>query len=552
MKTNSRHIISCTFAVGIVYRLLMSLQGIDHTDMGFCMTFYQNIFRHPEAMTFYFNYYLTGFFGGLWQTAFPQLGLLGFRLLETLTMSVAVWLIYLAFRPWMSSAKISAAAIVLSFLFPSFILTFHYNTLSFLLMAASIFAMAHWLLEDKGWWLLAAGVFIGISFFARIVNITMGALIVVPLLSGWLSKSRRPFTCALVYACGIIAGCILVGGLLVATGQLTYFKAGVSEAFGVFGGHETSHTSGNLFWVYLKSYINIGLQVFALFLIAVAYGYTTRLSFKVKVGMRAMLLAALFVLTATSQPYLSAIAGCTLLILPFMFNRLPGRILVYNNDASTEQAMLMLYVLLMAYLFPFGSDIGIPGIFHWCGGLLIIPASCCCAKLTRQWQIHLTGALALSVGLCMMWKMVVNTNSDDTPRTAATTVALPHTLNTMTSADKALQYKNIVNRIAQHAGHCRLLLIANQASELYYATSMLPFTGNTQMGTFTGNILIERLNQQQQFYQQLPVIVYLLRGFDTPDVPSMRQTLQPWMEEMNYRLNYSDNDLQIYTTSTLP
>ena len=46
-------LISFAFVIGVAYRLLMGVQGIDITDMGFCMTFYQNIFSHPDAMTFY-------------------------------------------------------------------------------------------------------------------------------------------------------------------------------------------------------------------------------------------------------------------------------------------------------------------------------------------------------------------------------------------------------------------------------------------------------------------------------------------------------------------
>lgn len=53
--TEEQKYIGGAFLIGIAYRLLMGLQGIDNVDMGFCMTFYQNIFTHPDAMPFYFN-----------------------------------------------------------------------------------------------------------------------------------------------------------------------------------------------------------------------------------------------------------------------------------------------------------------------------------------------------------------------------------------------------------------------------------------------------------------------------------------------------------------
>ena len=82
-KKNSLYI-SLALLIGFLYRMLLSLQGIDHADMGFSNTFYQNIFSHPEAVTLHFNYYVTGLVGGLWYLLLGSTGLLGFRLLEAI------------------------------------------------------------------------------------------------------------------------------------------------------------------------------------------------------------------------------------------------------------------------------------------------------------------------------------------------------------------------------------------------------------------------------------------------------------------------------------
>ena len=540
--TKEKKYITGAFLIGIVYRLLMGLQGIDSIDMGFCMTFYQNIFSHPEAMTFYFNYYLTGLVGGVWHLLFGQFGLLGFRVLETMTMTAAIWLLYLSFKPWFHSTRVAAVAILVSFLFPSFVLTFHYDTLSFLLMSASVYAMSRWQrLEQQLVWLWMAGTMIGIAFFTRIVNGSLAALVLIPFICGCLQSWKRGLRLASIYGGGILTGCVVVLALMVALGHWTYFVAAVNEAFGTFNGNESSalrdalpvqnsHTSSNLFSVYLKSYVNIGLQVLALAGTALFYGDAGHLPNKLKVPIRLLLLAILFVLVFTSQPYLSAIAICSLLLL-----------------ISRAIQPLVSYVLICAYLFPFGSDIGIPGIFHWCAGLLIMPTACCYRKLISNWQKNVVCALSVVIALLMVYKMGSTAQGEEHSRLHTTTMALPGTLNVMTDSERAERYRNEVSRIQQYGQDNPWLLIANQASELYYATGKLPFTGNTQMGTFMGEELIERLDRQQADYGKCPLIVYIKRGHDTDDVPDFRRDLEPWMQKHHYRPVYEDDDLQLFT-----
>jgi hypothetical protein len=543
--TKEKKYIAAAFLIGIIYRLLMSLQGIDSIDMGFCMTFYQNIFNHPEAMTFYFNYYLTGLIGGVWNLLFGQFGLLGFRVLETITVSVAIWLLYLSFRPWFHSTRVAAVAILVSFLFPSFVLTFHYDTLSFLLMSSSVYALSRWQQIERPIWLWTAGVMIGIAFFARIVNGSLAALILVPFVCGCLQSWKRGFTLALTFGSGMLAGSIAVLVLMLALGHWPYFMAALSEAFGTFNGNESSalrdalpevqnsHTSANLFSVYLKSYVNIGLQVLALAGIALFYGDSGHLPQKLKLPIRILLLAVLFVLVLTSQPYLSAIAICSLLLL-----------------ISRAIQPLVSYVLICAYLFPFGSDIGIPGIFHWCAGLLILPTACCYRKLFSTWQKNVVCALCVAISLLMLYKMGSAAQGEEHSRLHTTTIALPGTLNVMTDSERAERYRNEVSRIQQYGKNNPWLLIGNQASELYYATGKLPFTGNTQMGTFMGSELIERLDRQAADYRRLPLIVYIKRGHDTDDMPDFRRDLEPWMQKHHYTPVYEDDDLTIFTTQT--
>lgn len=383
--TKEQKYIGGAFLIGILYRLLMGLQGVDAADMGFRMTFYQNIFTHPEAVPNYFNYYLTGLVGGLWQLAFGQYGLLGFRLLETLTLTAAIALIYLAFRPWLMSTKVAAVAILVSFLFPSSISTFHYNTLSFLLVTASVYAIMRWYQNEQPRWLVIAGLFIGISFFARFLNITLAALVVVPFVKGFHDSIKRAFVNANIYVCGLLIGCLLVCTIMGLLGHWPYVMNALQQNSFIY---DTDHTAIGLFGIYMKGYLNIALQIVAIVFIAWTYGDVGHLPKTLKVSIRVLLLCVLFVLVLTSLPYLSAVAVCTLLLV-----------------TTRRFSHLAFYPLLCAYLFPLGSADGISATFLWCGGLLIIPTACCYSRLVSKWQRNVVCALCLTISVLMIYRM---------------------------------------------------------------------------------------------------------------------------------------------------
>jgi hypothetical protein len=146
----------------------------------------------------------------------------------------------------------------------------------------------------------------------------------------------------------------------------------------------------------------------------------------------------------------------------------------------------------------------------------------------------------------MIYKMGIRAYGESDYRTETTTMALPHTLNVMTSAERAENYRREVALINEYAGNNNLLLLANQASELYYATAMVPFTGHTSMAAYTEADLIERLDEQYDFYRQLPLIVYLNRYDETGSTEAFRETLSTWMRQQNYRKVYSGDGTEIW------
>ena len=534
---NNRNLsVPLAFLTGFLYRVLIGLQGIDHIDSGFSNTWFQNIFTHPETMTFYFNYYLTGFLGGLWYQLAPATGMIGFRLLEALVLTVSLLFVYKTFERHIASTPYAISAILLSFLFPNIVTTLHYNTLSFLFLSLSVWLYSRSLRSRPSLWLYLSGMALGVCFFVRIVNLALSILILVPVVDAFLMNQRKTaIKRGVAMLVGMISSCLIILGVMHLIGHLPYFLKGLGEAFGFLGGEETSHASGNLFKVYFKSYVNIILQMLVLLLIAWLYQRADMLSSSSKHVWKSLLVIGAVILIATSLPYLSALALCTMLCA-----------YLFLTDTPREHRLLVCFVMVGAYVFPFGSDIGIPGIYHWIGGILIIPAATVIKRvppIIRQ-EILICSLCIASVMLC---KTLSRPYGEKSPRWECTARLEDSLLNTYTTPTKVNDYRHVIEAIRRHTTDNALLVLGNQASEIYYATETIPFLGNTQLGTYEGKTLLKRLNSQATKYDKNPVIVFLYKDhFVFDQAKEVQSQLRQWMHSRSYQKVVDDEYLTVY------
>ena len=66
------------------FQLLNIVFGFDLNDTGFHLVAYENVFNAPGCVTYNFMYYLTNIIGGILMRIFPNLGVLGFRIVGAL------------------------------------------------------------------------------------------------------------------------------------------------------------------------------------------------------------------------------------------------------------------------------------------------------------------------------------------------------------------------------------------------------------------------------------------------------------------------------------
>lgn len=532
---NSKYIL-LTLLVGLLYRLLMSVQGIDHLDLGYSSTFYQNIFTHPDAMPYNFNYYLTGLVGGLWYHILGSTGLLGFRFLEALTLTTAVFFVYKAFERQLQNTHSAVLAIMMSFLFPSVVTTFHYYTLTFFFLSLAAWCYAKSLYDKPLLWTYMTGLTLGFCFFVRTGNTALVLLTLVPIIYALTTHQRSlAFRLGGTMLGGMLSGCVVMLTIMVSLGHLSLFWEGLGEAFAYYSSGETSYSFFNMCSVYFKDYVNIILQLLAIIGLGALYIQSSRMANTGGNILRIFIIVASLVLIATSKPYLSAISLYTLACAPIFYAITPK-----------EDKLIAAFIILGTYVFPFGNNIGIASLYHWAGALLIIPAA---VGVYHASHILRRGVLICSIyiAVILIWKTLSAPYGENVARWECTTQLGDNVLNTLTSPEKAADYRHIISSIRQQTTDNKLLMIGNQSSELYFSTETLPFLGTTLLDIYLGEDLTARLDKQAEKYQQLPVIVFLKQDyFTTDEMEEVQGTLRTWMTAHGYQTIQDDSYMTIY------
>lgn len=534
MKSSKTSFLLVLIFAGILYRLLISIQGLDRIDIGFSQTYYQNFFSHPDVMVYNHLYYLTGLVGALWNLLFGSWGLLGFRVLEALTIAGAVLLLALAYRQRLGGWW-TTGAVLLSFLFPTIVSTFNYNTLTYLLVALALF-----LLQRPRGGLFLSGVALGLAVFARFVNLTLLALPLATALYGlrschtWRAGLRMGGQMLL----GMICGSAVVLIVMAALGHLPHFVDSVTGAITQVGGTETTHTSSHLLKRYSKSLLDLLLQIAAvLFLWKVWRTWAYHLWVTI-------LLAVLFVvLTLTSNPQLTllAVALIPFLTLPSLLSSLDPKL-----PAPSTQLSFFLPVLAVCLL-PLGSDMGMASVFHWMTGLLIFPAmSACNAYMVERDERQSVFFIMICIALCSLFHTARRSYGSSGSRLDDTVCVQPGRLNTLIDAERADRYRSIISAIGSHATEQQPLMYADQSSEIYYATGLVPYLGITQIGQFTGESLRRRLVSQEQQFDKLPLIVYPIQPVGDEDIDAIQADVRQWAATHGYTRCYADKYAEVW------
>lgn len=187
-------IFKAVLALLIMYQMLGVFFGMDVADGGFYLTFYDNIFTHPESVEYNFMYYLSGVIGGAFQTLFPSMGMMEMRLLGVAFNTLCAIILYRALRRTVDERAIAlgCALVVTSFIAPPYTYCYDLCTVVFYVLAITL--LWRGLERDKAWMVTLAGALAGLNILVRIPNLLGLSMACVPLIRYWIDRSRLDMT----------------------------------------------------------------------------------------------------------------------------------------------------------------------------------------------------------------------------------------------------------------------------------------------------------------------------------------------------------------------
>ena len=245
----------------VLYQLLGVFFGMDIADAGFYLTFYDNIFTHPDSVEYNFMYYLSGVIGGAFQSLFPSMGMCGMRLLGVAFNTLCAVILYYVLRRHVDERALTlgCALVVTSFIAPPYTLCYDLCTIVFYVLAITL--LWRGLEKDRTWMVGLAGVMAGLNILVRIPNVLGLLMALIPLIRYFAERRRlhiswkRPLLHTLAF---LVSAALAVGMVLALMPEIhNTCLLNVLRDLRAIAADQTgtaSHTTGQMMMVQLKFY----------------------------------------------------------------------------------------------------------------------------------------------------------------------------------------------------------------------------------------------------------------------------------------------------------
>lgn len=257
-----------------LWQLVIAVFGVDLCDSGYYLTFFDNIFKAPEAVEYNFMYYLSGVAGGVLNAVLPEGGKwMAMRVAGVLCNAGAMAIMACALR-----RILPATAVIMGFLMvvASLVMypfTFNNDLMSALLWVAALACMFKGLTHGRWRSLLLAGMLAGMNTFTRIPNVLAIGLAVMPFVAHFYNKCpwRECWRQCGIFLAGAAVGILAVIGMMMALGHWDIFVQNMTDLLGIVTGRSgaATHNAGGLVAVMLGFYrqcLLVGLKMAALWL----------------------------------------------------------------------------------------------------------------------------------------------------------------------------------------------------------------------------------------------------------------------------------------------
>lgn len=507
MKNKRLHIF-LTLGIAFIYLLIVSLQGFDLCDEGFYLSFYQQFFNNPNSASYQFMFYLTGLFGGIWNTIFGWGGIFSFRLLNVLVILLTAHITYKVTEDYINS-KIFLVATFLVILLNNFgNMVVNYNYFTALLVSISVLFLLNGINKNKKWLLFFGGFFIGLSFFARVPNITMlslGSLLIINL---FYLKDWRLFRNSILF---LVLGCftaILITILaMIQMGHFNIFVDSVSENILSLGiEKDSNHNLGRMMIAYLYSYIVISRFLVLYFFLFAGFVFSFKF-FKTK-RVR-VILSVLMLLLFLAQQNMSSISNYYAFIL---FPILISSFVDYRNKSIM---LLNAASLLIMFCLPLGSDFGITGNMGvsslWLGTFVALGHynRVVMHKIQKNdYSILVFLGITIFTFLSInFYKVSMSAYFDSGSRIEKRFSIENNLANVYTSQTKSLIMNELLGELDKYVVAGDTMLCFESLPTIQYLTQTIPFVGTSWVWVYDSNSFKINLLRAENSTNYKPVVL---------------------------------------------
>ena len=257
-----------------LWQLAVAMFGVDLCDSGYYLTFFDNIFRAPEAVEYNFMYYLSGVAGGLLNALLPEGGKwMAMRVAGVLCNTCAMAILACALRRVFPAMAVIMGFLMVTASLVAFPFTFNNDLMSALLWVAALAYLFKGLTGGRLWHLLLAGILVGVNTFTRIPNMLAVGLAVMPFLAHFHCgyPCRECWRQCGLFLMGCVVGALVIITMMMALGHWDIFKQNMADLLAIATGSSgaATHNAGGLVAVMLAFYgqcLLVGLKMAALWL----------------------------------------------------------------------------------------------------------------------------------------------------------------------------------------------------------------------------------------------------------------------------------------------
>ena len=476
-------------ALLILYQMLGVFFGMDVADAGFYLTFYDNIFTHPESVQYNFMYYLSGVIGGTFQSLFPSMGMCGMRLLGLAFNTLCAVILYFALRRHVDERALTlgCALVVTSFIAPPY--TFCYDLCTIVFYVLAITLLWHGMKRNRNWLVALAGVAAGLNILVRIPNVLGLSMALLPFIRYFAERRclNISWKTALSQTAMFLIGAILsVAIVLALLPELHYtcflnvlrdLRDIASDSSGT-----ASHTTGQMIMTQLKFYGTELLVAAKLAVPVIVYWSAhTRLSNKwlswaIKLAALGIFIWFIYRMHPLQPLWVMCLAGGIM-------------VMIKHWHSHTGLAWMALLGIGMMLVMPLGSD----GAYN--NGTIIAWAL---APVAALWWLHRSRVafpLAL-IAVCAVRMVTGGAYFDGGPLWHKTyTIDNDRAAHIYTTKERAEVLNTMLHGIAPHVKEGSTLMAYGSTPLVNYLTHTRPYIGCSWVEQLSAPMLEKKLAQ---------------------------------------------------------